>query len=65
MSSFKRLVRFASNNQTYYGDLIDTDGGKYTVKKLSGSPFDELKSTEDIVVIDTVRPLDSFLSVVI
>lgn len=59
MAAFTRLVRFASGNQTYYGDLIDTAEGKYTVKKLSGDLF-ELKPTEEIVTTDKVRPRDLY-----
>ncbi|CAM1509219.1 Fc.00g029580.m01.CDS01 [Cosmosporella sp. VM-42] len=52
MASFKRLVRFAQGAQVYYGDLIDTADGQYTVKKLLGSPFEALKQTDEIVKTD-------------
>lgn len=55
MAAFTRLVRFASGNRVYYGDLIDTVEGKYTVQKLSGDLFSELKPTEETVVTDKVR----------
>lgn len=55
MASFKSLVRFAQGAQVYYGDLINSDNGKYTVKKLLGSPFEALKPTDEVVETDEVR----------
>lgn len=54
MASFKKLVRFTSNNQAFYGDLIEESGDRYTVRKLKGDVFGELEQTEEIITTDTV-----------
>lgn len=54
MASFNKLVRFTSNNQAFYGDLIEETGGRYTVRKLKGDVFGELEQTEEIITTDTV-----------
>jgi hypothetical protein len=54
MASFKKLVQFSSNNQAFYGDLIEETGGRYTVRKLKGDVFGELEQTEEIITTDTV-----------
>lgn len=53
--AFKRLVRFSEEGQTFYGDLISSDGGNHTVKKLSGTSFDCLQETETVVQTNKVR----------
>ena len=49
MSTFEYLVRFSVGDQTYYGELINTDGNKYTMQQLDGllstSCFPQAKST--------------------
>ncbi|OJI89963.1 hypothetical protein ASPTUDRAFT_51883 [Aspergillus tubingensis CBS 134.48] len=37
MSTFEYLVRFSVGDQTYYGELINTDGNKYTMQQLDVS----------------------------
>lgn len=54
MATFQRLVRFSQGTQKYYGELLDSQDGSYTIKKLLGSPFAELTSTEEIVTSATV-----------
>ena len=55
MAAFKRLVRFSTGTQIHYGDLISVTDKKYTVRRLEGSPFSSLKSTENIHHVDYVR----------
>lgn len=56
MSSFKNLVRFSSNGQVHYGDLVEAKDGKYVVRRLDGALFeDDLIQTEDYHTVDTVR----------
>lgn len=52
---FKKLVRFVSGNEACYGDLLNITGDTYTVMRLIGSPFGELKATGDIVQVKKVR----------
>lgn len=54
MAAFKRLVRFTTGAQTYYGDLVNAAESKYTVRKLEGSPFTSLRATEEIVNVEKV-----------
>ena len=55
MAAFRKLVRFTSNNQAFYGDLIDEAGGKYTIRKLIGDVFGDLKRTEEVFTVENVR----------
>lgn len=54
MATFKKLVRFAAGAETHYGDLIGAVGNNYTVRKLKGSPFTNLETTEEIHETQTV-----------
>lgn len=64
MATFKRLVRFAQGNSSYYGDLLASKDGIHTVKKFSGNPFAGLGDTDDIVVASTVRrPINALSNV--
>lgn len=54
MSVFKNLVRFTDGAQAYYGDLIEVKGSNYTIRKLEGSDFTNLKKTDEIVNVDSV-----------
>lgn len=55
MTPFKQLVRFAVGDQTtHYGELINTDGSKYTVQQFDGTPFDQLRSTDKIHTVTDV-----------
>lgn len=54
MTTFKHLVRYAIGDQTHYGELIKTDGNKYTVQQFDGSPFDKLLSTDKIHTVTDV-----------
>jgi hypothetical protein len=47
--AFTRLVRFVEGGEAVYGDLINSDGDTYTVRKLSGSPFETLQDTAVVV----------------
>ncbi|OAQ71428.1 fumarylacetoacetate hydrolase family protein [Pochonia chlamydosporia 170] len=47
--AFKRLVRVSEGGQTFYGDLISSNGSNYTVKKLLGTSFEALRETETVV----------------
>ncbi len=49
MSSFRRLVRFAQGDLVHYGDLINSVGNEFTIRKLTGSPFGKLGQTDEIV----------------
>ena len=53
MASFSRLVRYADGGQTFYGDLIRTENGQYSVKKFLGDVF-SLQPTDDIVKVKEV-----------
>ncbi|KAJ5297578.1 hypothetical protein N7508_007827 [Penicillium antarcticum] len=60
MSAFTKLVRFSAGSRTYYGDLVASVNGKYTVRKLNGSPFTKLETTEETVQVETLEcPLES------
>ncbi|KAJ5918026.1 hypothetical protein N7454_010401 [Penicillium verhagenii] len=60
MATFKKLVRFANGTQTYYGDLIEATGNKYTVRKLDGNPFTSLQPTGEIHEVDSLLcPIES------
>ncbi|GKZ64428.1 hypothetical protein AnigIFM50267_003897 [Aspergillus niger] len=60
MATFKQLVRFAVGDQTHYGELINTDGNKYTVQQFDGTPFDKLLLTDiTYTVTDLLRPVPS------
>ncbi|KAJ9289744.1 hypothetical protein DTO021C3_2815 [Paecilomyces variotii] len=57
---FKKLVRFVSGNEACYGDLLNITGDTYTVMRLIGSPFGELKATGDIVQVKKLlTPIES------
>lgn len=59
--TFQKLVRFSSNGQTFYGDLLNSDEKTgYTVKKFTGNPFDGLEPTGETLVVDKVRSLTNF-----
>lgn len=61
MSSFKNLVRFSSNGQVHYGDLVEAKDGKYVVRRLDGTLFeDDLIETEEYHTVDTVRSFDEY-----
>jgi hypothetical protein len=56
MPAFKSLVRFSSNGQVHYGDLIEAKDGKYVVRRLHGTLFKEdLVQTEEYHTVNTVR----------
>ena len=57
MAQFKRLVRFAEGNQKHYGELLETTNNGYKVHRLTGSPFEALKTTDDVVETNKVRSL--------
>ncbi|KAJ5762323.1 uncharacterized protein N7511_005705 [Penicillium nucicola] len=60
MSAFTKLVRFSAGSQTHYGDLVNFVDGKYTVRKMTGSPFTKLETTEETVQVETLEcPLES------
>lgn len=42
MFQYILLLLFSVGDQIYYGELINTDGNKYTVQQLDGTPFDKL-----------------------
>ncbi|KAI5456874.1 hypothetical protein BGZ63DRAFT_417266 [Mariannaea sp. PMI_226] len=52
MAAFKRLVRFAQGEASYFGELLEADGSAYTVKKFLGDPFVKLETTEEVVKIE-------------
>lgn len=54
MATFKQLVRFAVGDQTHYGELINTDGNKYTVQQFDGTPFDKLLLTDKTYTVTDV-----------
>lgn len=54
MAAFKQLVRFLQNGKTYYGDLVDSSNGKFTVQRLDGNPFDKLIPTNEHYTVDSV-----------
>lgn len=55
MTAFKRLVRFASpRSGIYYGDLLAVSENQYTVRRLEGNPFANLKATEETLKVDSV-----------
>lgn len=54
MTTFKKLVRFAVGDQPHYGELISTDGNKYTVQQFNGTPFDSLVLTDKIHTVNDV-----------
>jgi hypothetical protein len=63
MSAFKNLVRFSSNGQAHYGDMIEVKDGKYVVRRLEGTLFeDDLVQTEEYHTVDTVRSSNGPLS---
>ncbi|KAF9884948.1 hypothetical protein FE257_000857 [Aspergillus nanangensis] len=56
MTSFKNLVRFSIGKQSYYGELVETDGSTYVVQQFNGNPFDGL------ILTDTVHKVKELLS---
>ncbi|KAE8400977.1 fumarylacetoacetate hydrolase family protein [Aspergillus pseudonomiae] len=56
MAAFKNLVRFATGEQQYYGELIRTENNQFTVQQFDGNPFDGL------VLTDKVHHVSSLLS---
>lgn len=61
MAGFKRLVRFTTGAQTHYGDLVSVADNKYSVRRLEGSPFSDLKATEEIHNVESVRTVKKIL----
>ncbi|KAJ5125207.1 hypothetical protein N7448_004532 [Penicillium atrosanguineum] len=60
MAAFKKLVRFNSGAQIHYGDLVSVSDNKYTVRKLEGSPFGNLRATEEIHHVESLEcPIES------
>ncbi|GLA78136.1 hypothetical protein AtubIFM55763_010625 [Aspergillus tubingensis] len=57
MSTFEYLVRFSVGDQTYYGELINTDGNKYTMQQLDGL----LSTSKDAKKVSTKNALDYVL----
>lgn len=54
MTSFKQLVRFLQDGNAYYGDLVDSSIGKFTVQCLDGDPFEMLVPTGEYYTVDRV-----------
>ncbi|KAJ5083005.1 fumarylacetoacetate hydrolase family protein [Penicillium argentinense] len=60
MTAFKRLVRFVSGSQVHYGDLLRVADNRYTVRRLEGTPFTSLKTTDDTLQVDSLEcPIES------
>ncbi|KAL3460088.1 hypothetical protein BJX64DRAFT_290573 [Aspergillus heterothallicus] len=55
MPAFKNLVRFSSNGQVHCGDMVEVKDGKYVVRRLEGTLFeDDLVQTEEYHTVDTL-----------
>ncbi|KAJ6014855.1 hypothetical protein N7540_009446 [Penicillium herquei] len=60
MAAFKKLVRFFDGARVHYGDLLGVAENIYTVRRLEGNDFSQLKATEEIHDVTTLLcPIES------
>ncbi len=58
--AYRRLVRFRERNDVFYGDLLETRGDEFLVRKFLGDPFDALQETDEILKTKEVRIVTPF-----
>ncbi|KAH6711705.1 fumarylacetoacetate hydrolase family protein [Leptodontidium sp. MPI-SDFR-AT-0119] len=59
-ATFTKLVRYSEGDQIYYGDLLESTAGKYTVARLSKSPSGSFTRTgKEEVVEKLLCPLEA------
>lgn len=56
-ATFTKLVRYSEGDQIYYGDLLESTAGEYTVARLSKSPSGSFTRTGKEEVVEKVSVL--------